>query len=77
MSVHAMARYEISVKGRLDPNILNDLGRFESDERPAITVLRGPLAGQAGLRQLLSQLQARGLELIEVRQLDSDEPGEG
>ena len=71
-----MARYEISVKGRLDPSLLNDLGRFESDERPAITVLRGPLAGQDGLRQLLSQLQARGLELVEVRQLDADEPGE-
>jgi hypothetical protein len=72
-----MARYEISVKGRLDPSLLNDLGSFESDERPAITVLRGPLAGQTGLRQLLTQLQARGLELVEVRQLDSDEPGEG
>ena len=73
-----MARYEISVKGRLDPSLLSDLGRFESDERPAITVLRGPpLAGPDGLRQLLVQLQARGLELVEVRQLDSDEPDEG
>jgi hypothetical protein len=69
-----MARYEISVKGRLDPSLLSDLGSFESDERPAITVLRGPLAGQEGLRQLLTQLQARGLELVEVRQLDPDEP---
>jgi hypothetical protein len=72
-----MARYEISVKGRLDPSLLNDLGRFESDERPAITVLRGPLADQAGLRHLLTQLQARGLELVEVRRLDADEPDEG
>jgi hypothetical protein len=71
-----MARYEISVKGRLDPSFLNDLGHFESDEHPAITVLRGPLANPAGLRELLAQLQARGLELVEVRQLDSDEPGD-
>jgi hypothetical protein len=71
-----MARYEISVKGRLDPSLLNDLGQFESDERPAMTVLRGPLAGRNGLRQLLTQLRARGLELVEVRQLDPDEPGD-
>jgi|tagenome__1003787_1003787.scaffolds.fasta_scaffold20003124_2 hypothetical protein len=69
-----MARYEISVKGRLDPSLVNDLGHFESDERPAITVLRGPLTGDNGLRRLLMQLQARGLELVEVRQLD--EPGD-
>ena len=72
-----MARYEISVKGRLDPSLLNDLGSFESAEHPAITVLRGRLAGQEGLRQLLAQLQARGLELVEVRHRDSDEPGDG
>ena len=68
-----MARYEISVKGRLDPSLFNDLGTFEADERPAITILRGPLEGQEGLRDLLSQLQARGLELVEVRQIDPEE----
>jgi hypothetical protein len=68
----SMARYEISVKGRLDPTVLTGLGEFESDERPAVTVLRGPLEGQEGLRELLAQLQARGLELVEVRQLDPD-----
>jgi hypothetical protein len=68
-----MARYEISVKGRLDPSLLTGLGEFESDERPAVTVLRGPLEGQGGLRDLLTQLQARGLELVEVRQIDADD----
>ena len=67
-----MARYEISVKGRLDPALLTGLGDFESDERPAMTVLRGPLEGQDGLRELLAQLRARGLELVEVRQIDPD-----
>jgi hypothetical protein len=67
-----MARYEISVKGRLDPTLLAGLGEFESDERPAMTVLRGPLEGPDGLRELLAQLQARGLELVEVRQIDPD-----
>jgi hypothetical protein len=66
-----MAEYEISVKGRVDPSLVRDLGALEADERPAITVLRGPLTGQEGLRELLSRLQDRGRELIEVRRLDA------
>jgi hypothetical protein len=66
-----MAEYEISVKGRVDASLVRDLGVLEANERPAITVLRGPLTGQDGLRELLSRLQERGLELIEVRQLDA------
>jgi hypothetical protein len=68
-----MARYEISIRGRLDPSLLADLGQFESDEHPATTVLRGPLTDQDGLRDLLARLQNRGLELVEVRRLDGDE----
>jgi hypothetical protein len=70
-----MTDYEISIKGRVDPSLLADLGRLEADERPAITVLRGPLEGQEGLRRLLMRLQDRGLELVEVRQLGGG-PGE-
>jgi hypothetical protein len=70
-----VARYEISIKGRFDPSLLTGLGSFESDEHPAITVLRGPLADPASLRVLLTRLQDRGLELVEVRQLEPDEPG--
>jgi len=70
-----MTDYEISIKGRVDASLLADLGRFETDERPAITVVRGELDGQQGLRRLLTRLQDRGLELIEVRQLDAP-PGD-
>lgn len=65
-----MAEYEISIKGRVDPSLLADLGRFESDEHPAVTVLRGAPADPDGLRRLLHRLQDRGLELIDVRQVD-------
>jgi len=68
----AVAEYEISIKGRVDPSLLTDLGALESDERPAVTVLRGPLDDPDGLRRLLNRLQDRGLELIEVRQLDTE-----
>ena len=72
-----MARYEISIKGRLDPSLLTDLGRFESDERPCDhgpARVRWPT--RPGLRRLLTRLQDRGLELVEVRQIDPDEPGD-
>ena len=49
-----MTDYEISIKGRVDASLLADLGRFETDERPAITVVRGELDGQQGLRRLLT-----------------------
>jgi hypothetical protein len=68
-----MADYEISIKGRVDPSLLTDLGRFETDEHAAITVLRGSLAGPGGLRRLLNRLQDRGLDLVAVRQLDVDD----
>jgi hypothetical protein len=70
-----MARYEISVEGPLDPSVLMELGDFEADQRPAMTVVRASLDGQDGLPDLLAQLQTQGHELIEVRQIDPDENG--
>jgi len=49
------------------------LGDVESVERPAVTVLRGPLEGQERLHDLLEQLWARGVELVEVLKVDADE----
>jgi hypothetical protein len=71
-----MARYEISVEGPLDPSAVMELGDFEADQRPAMTVMRASLDGQDGLRDLLAQLQTHGHELIEVRQVDPDENGQ-
>ena len=44
------------------------------------TVLRGPLPDQAALYGVLGEIEALGLELLEVRRLparDEDEPGGG
>ena len=68
-----MARYEITVESPLDPSLLMELGDFESDERPAMTIVRASLDGQNGLPDLLAQLQKLGHELIEVRQIDPNE----
>ena len=68
-----MARYEISVRALVDPCLLAGLGDVESVERPAVTVLRGPLEGQERLHDLLEQLWARGVEVVEVLKVDPDE----
>jgi hypothetical protein len=65
--------YEISVLGRVDPTLLADLKELEAVRRPAVTVLRGTIADPGQLRQLLARLHDRGLELVEVRQLEPDD----
>jgi hypothetical protein len=64
--------YEISVLGRVDAAVLADLQELEAVRRPTVTVLRGTLADAAQLRALLARLQERGLELVELRQLDTE-----
>jgi hypothetical protein len=67
-----MTAYEISVKGHVSDALLADLDGLEAHERPAVTVLRSDVEGAAALRELLDRLSDRGLELIDVRQV---EPG--
>jgi hypothetical protein len=67
-----MRSYEISVRGHVDLELLDGLGTLDADERPATTILRGELGGDQGLRAVLDRLQALGLELLEIRQVDTD-----
>jgi hypothetical protein len=67
-----MTSYEISVRGHLDPGLLAELGAGSAEERPASTMLRAELGGEADLRAVLERLHALGLELLEVRQVDGD-----
>ena len=61
-------RYEIRIRGRVSPAVLNTFDGLEEDERVE-TILHGPVRDQAALHGLLHRLQALGLELVEVRQL--------
>jgi hypothetical protein len=65
--------YEISVLGRVDGALLADLEGLETVRRPTVTVLRSTLSDPAQLRRLLTRLQDRGLELVEIRQLEPDD----
>jgi hypothetical protein len=66
-------RYEIRLRGKLSDPVLESFEGMQAVERPAETILRGPVADQAALHGLLDRAEAMGLELIGVRRL-SDEP---
>jgi hypothetical protein len=63
------ASYEIRIKGRVSPAVLESFEGLEGDVEPVETVLHGPVRDQAELHGLLDRIQALGLELIEVRRL--------
>ncbi|HTU84297.1 MAG TPA: hypothetical protein VMF57_01915 [Solirubrobacteraceae bacterium] len=51
-----------------DP-LLESFGGLDATVKPAETVLRGEIQDQAALHGLLDRIQALGLELIEIRQV--------
>jgi hypothetical protein len=72
--------YEIRIKGRVGDPVLASFADLNASVRPAETVLRGVLKDQAALHGLLDRIQALGLELVEIRQVEepptpqADEP---
>lgn len=66
-----MISYEIHVGGRLGEMIRSAFPALRARARGQNTVLSGVFADQAALYGVLAQLEALGLELIEVRRLPS------
>jgi hypothetical protein len=62
-------RYEICVGGRLGDTIRSAFPELRARARGGDTVLSGVFADQAALYGVLAQIEALGLELIEVRRL--------
>ncbi len=59
--------YEIHIRGLLDGMLLDAFPDLCAQAHGKETVLTGPLADQAALYGLLAQIEALGLELLEVR----------
>ena len=59
--------YEIRVRGLLGGMLLGAFPDLHAQAHGTETVLTGPLADQAALYGLLAQMEALGLELLEVR----------
>jgi hypothetical protein len=66
------SRYEFRIRGRLGERLLSTFGGFDAEVIPPETILRGSVEDQAALHGVLQQIEALGLELVEVRQVAPD-----
>ena len=64
-----LCRYRFCVRGRLGETIRSAFPALQAQASGGDTVLTGPLPGRAGLYRVLAQIEALGLELLEVRRL--------
>jgi hypothetical protein len=64
-------QYEFRIRGRLGERLLSSFGGFDAEVVPPETILRGSVEDQAALHGVLQQIEALGLELVEVRQVDA------
>jgi hypothetical protein len=63
--------YEIRVRGRLGPTMLEAFPSLTARPSRDETVLAGPLPDHCALYGLLRQFEALGLELVELRRAES------
>ena len=59
--------YEIRVRGQLGEMLLGAFPGLHAQAKGAETVLSGALPDQAALHGVLAQIEALGLELLELR----------
>jgi hypothetical protein len=65
-------RFEIRVRGHLGPTLLEAFPELTAHSQLADTVLSGTLSDHAALYGVLHQVEALGLELLEVRSQSHD-----
>jgi hypothetical protein len=70
-------QYLIRIKGRLGVTVLSAFPTMESVVQAGETLLIGSLEDRSALFGVLAQIEALGLELIEVRRGDSSTVHEG
>jgi hypothetical protein len=61
--------YEIRVRGHLGATMRRAFPDLHAETQGQHTLLRGAVADQAALHGVLAQIEALGLELLEVRHL--------
>ena len=62
-------RYRIRVRGHLGPTIRSAFPALQAQASGGDTVLTGPLPDRAALHGVLAEIEALGLDLLEVRRL--------
>jgi len=71
-----LQRYEIWIRGHLGQTLRSAFPALQAQARSGDTILTGVLADQATLYGVLAEIEALGLELIEVRRLPPHQPGD-
>jgi hypothetical protein len=66
--------YQIRIRGRLGRTIRAAFPALHAEAQGEDTLLAGALADQAALHGVLTQIEALGLELVEVRRLVGEVP---
>jgi hypothetical protein len=67
-------RYEIHIAGALSDTLLSAFPDFHAELRSHETKLVGTLPDQAALHGVLAQVEALGLQLLEVRRCGAKPP---
>ena len=67
-------RYEIRVRGPLGPTIMQAFPTLSASRSGHDTLLIGSLPDQCALYGVIYQLDALGLQLLEIRRLPTDDP---
>jgi hypothetical protein len=62
-------QYRICVRGHLGETMCSAFPALQAETSGGDTVLAGPLADRAALHGVLAEIEALGLELLEVRRL--------
>ena len=69
MATQPGCRYMIRIAGRLGATALSAFPTMRSEVRGGETVLTGSLADRSAVYGVLAQIEALGLELLEVRRV--------
>ena len=69
----APACYEFCIHGHLGATTLRAFPALRAETQGQDTLLRGPVADQAALYGVLAQVEALGLELLELRRITAHE----
>ena len=69
MATEPGCTYTIRIKGRLGATALSAFPTMESEVRARETVLTGSLEDRSAVYGILAQLEALGLEVLELRQI--------
>ena len=65
--------YSFRIKGRLGPTAISAFPTMECEHCCGETLLTGPVLDQAALFGVIAQIEALGLELIELRRHEHDD----